>query len=359
MRVGIIGLGQSGKSSLFYSMTGQPPDPPSGRPHRRLGVAKIPEPRVELIAKLDGSKKTSYPEITFIDPEGFPADASKSLSGEMLGMAREADLLTLVVRAFGNPAVMHPRGTVDPHRDLDSSFADLIIQDLAVLEGRLKKIRKDYERGKKEFRRELEAAEKAVAALEDDKFLIQVPFNNVEKQDLAALELLTMKDGIVAWNVDEDAEFGSGGRGVEPNVKEICDKRGWGAGAASLAIETEIMEMEATDRPDFLKDLGIEKTIQERLLTAIYKRLGLITFFTGGPVEAAARPVPTGTSAYDAAGKVHRDIQKGFIRAEVMGFDDLNEHGSVEAVRKAGKYRLEKKEYTVQDGDIIHFRFNV
>lgn len=359
MRVGIIGLGQSGKSSLFYSMTGQPPEPPSGKPHRRLGMAKVPEPRVELVARLDGSRKISYPEITFIDPEGFPADQAKSLTAEMLGMVREADLLALVVRAFNDPAVMHPQGSVDPRRDLESCFGDLIIQDLAVLEGRLKRVKKEYERGKKELKRELEAEEKAVSELEENKFLIQVPFNSVEKEDLAGLELLTMKDGILVWNVDEDAPFGSGGKGVDPEVKEICDARKWGAGAASLAIETEIMEMDISDRKEFLDDLGIEKTIQERLLTAIYRRLGLITFFTGGPVEAAARPVPAGTSAYEAAGKVHRDIQKGFIRAEVMGFDDLKELGSVEAVRKAGKYRLERKEYTVQDGDIIHFRFNI
>jgi hypothetical protein len=359
MHVGIIGLGRSGKSSLFYSMTGQAPEPPSGRPHRRLGVARIPEPRVELIARLDGSKRTSYPEITFIDPEGFPADVGKSLSGEMLGMVREAQLLALVVRAFGSPSIMHPAGSVDGMRDIETCSADLIIQDLDVLETRLSRIRKEYERGKKELRRELEAVEKAVATLEDGQFLTQIELSDVEKQELEQFELLTLKQGIIVWNVDEDAEFGSGGRGVPDEVKAVCDERGWGVGAASLAIETEIMEMAPEDRKDFLDDLGIQKTIQERLLTALYKRLGLITFFTGGPVEAAARPIPAGTSAYDAAGKVHKDIQKGFIRAEVMGFDDLRELGSVEAVRKAGKYRLEKKEYIVQDGDIIHFRFNV
>ncbi len=359
MRVGIVGLGQSGKSSLFYSMTGQPLEPPSGKPRRRLGGARIPEPRVELIAEHDGSKKTSYPEITFIDPEGFPAEVGKGLGAEMLGMVREAELLALVVRSFTSPRVMHPLGKVNGLTDIDVCFGDLIIQDLGVLEGRLKKIRKEYERGRKELKRELVAVEKAIAYLEDGKFLTQVDLSDIDIQKLGPYELLTLKQGIIVWNVDESAKFGSGGRGVPKDIKAKCEEYGWGVGAASLAIETEIMEMDPADRKDFLDDLNITKTIQDRFLTAIYKRLGLITFFTGGPIEAAARPVPMGTTAYDAAGKVHRDIQKGFIRAEVMSFIDLKQYGTVDAVRKAGKYRLEKKEYIIQDGDIIHFRFNV
>jgi GTP-binding protein YchF len=359
MRVGIIGLGQSGKSSIFYSMTGQPLEPPSGKPRRRLGRATIPEPRVDLVAKLDNSKKTSYPEIVFIDPEGFPADVAKSLSAEMLGMVRNADLLALVIRAFPAPAVMHPSGSVDGARDIEICFGDLIIQDLAVLEVRHKKVLKEYERGKRDLKRELKAIEKSMALLGEGKFLRQGDLADIEKEQLESFELLTMKDGIIVWNVDEKAEFGSGGRGIPEDIKGICDEYGWGAGAASLAIETEIMEMDSGDRKEFLDDLGIEKTIQDRFLTAVYKRLGLITFFTGGPKEAAARPIPTGTTAFNAAGKVHNDIQRGFIRAEVMSFIDLVELGSVDAVRKAGKYRLEKKEYIVQDGDIIHFRFNI
>jgi GTP-binding protein YchF len=359
MRVGIIGLGQSGKSSLFYSLTGQPPEHPSGKARRRLGSARIPEPRVELIAEHDGSNKTTFPEITFVDPEGFAPEAGKSLGAELLGMVRDSDLLALVVRAFDAPAVMHPAGNVNGERDLEVCFGDLIIQDLAVLETRLTKIRKEYERGKKELKRELDAVEKAIGILEDGKFLNQAGLTSLEKELLSPFEMLTIKDGIVVWNVNEDAEFGSGGRGVPESIKAKCDERKWGVGAASLSIETEIMEMDPVDRKEFLDDLGIRKTVQDRFLVAVYKRLDLITFFTGGPVEAAARPVPTGTTAYEAAGKVHNDIQRGFIRAEVMSFADLESLGSVDAVRKAGKYRLEKKEYVVQDGDIIHFRFNV
>jgi GTP-binding protein YchF len=358
MRVGIIGLGQSGKSSLFYSMTGQPPDPPSGKPHRRLGCARVPEPRVDVVASHDGSKKKSYPEIAFVDPEGFPAEAGKSLGSEMLGMVRETELLALVIRAFTIPSVMHPAGSVDGTRDLEVCFGDLMIQDLAVLENRYARIKKEFDRGKKDLKREVDAVEKAISILEGSSFLNAGALADFEMQLLGPYELLTMKQGIVVWNVDEDAEFGSGGKGVPQNIKAMCDARDRGVGAASLSIETEIMEMDPCDRKGFLDDLCVQKTVQDRFLTAVYKRLGLITFFTGGKVEAAARPVPAGTTAYDAAGKVHKDIQKGFIRAEVMSFCDLEEFGSVDAVRKAGKYRLEKKEYVVQDGDIIHFRFN-
>ncbi len=359
MRVGIIGLGKSGKSSLFYALTGQPPEPPSGKPKRRLGSAKVPEPRVELIAKHDGSKRTTYPEIAFIDPEGFPPETGKGLGSEMLGMVRESELLALVIRAFRDPSIMHPSGSLNGMRDLGNCWGDMIIQDLAVLEGCLTRLRRDYGRGKKELKRELEAVENAVAVLEGGKFLINPVLSDADRGQLGSYELLTLKQGIVVWNVDEDAEFGSGGRGVPEELKGKCDERGWGVGAASLAIETEIMEMDESDRTDFLDDLGIEKTIQDRFLTAVYKRLGLITFFTGGTVEAAARSIPAGLSAYEAAGKVHNDIQKGFIRAEVMSFRDLQELGTVDAVRKAGRYRLERKEYIVQDGDIIHFRFGI
>jgi len=358
MRVGIIGLGLSGKSSLFYALTGQPREQASGKPHRRLGRAIIPEPRVELIAEKDQSKRTTYPEVAFIDPEGFPAEAGKSLGDEMMGMVRESDLLALVIRAFDNPCVMHPTGKFDGGRDLGTCFSDLIIQDLAVLEKVHYRTAREYERGKKTLKREYETLEKAIAILSDGKFLIQSSLASDELAILSAYEPLTSKQGIVVWNVNEDAEFGRGGVGVPEEIKSMCDERLWGVGAASLAIESEIMDIPPEDRQDFLNDLGVTETIRDRFLSAVYKRLGLITFFTGGSIEAAARQIRAGETAWDAAGKVHNDIQKGFIRAEVMSFDDLKDLGSVDAVRKAGRYRLEKKEYIVRDGDIIHFRFS-
>ncbi|MFH1675382.1 MAG: hypothetical protein ABIC40_00050, partial [bacterium] len=285
MHVGIIGLGKSGKSSLYYSLTGQMPEPPSGKAHRRLGVAYVPEPRVELIAKLDCSKKTSFPEITFIDPEGFPAETGKNLNSEMLGMVRESELIALVIRAFSNPAIMHPSGSIDGKRDLDVCFGDLIIQDLAVLEHRHRRIRKDFERGKKELKRELDAVERAMACLESGIFIRQSDLNDSEKEQLIPYELLTMKPAIVIWNVNDDAEFGRGGRGVSQEIKTICEERGCGIGSASLSIETEIMEMDPEDRKAFLEDLGVVETVRDRFLGAVYKRLGLITFFTGGPKE--------------------------------------------------------------------------
>jgi ribosome-binding ATPase len=311
-----------------------------------------------MVAKLDRSKKTTYPEVVFVDPEGFPADTAKGLGGEMLGMVRDADLLALVIRAFSNPRVMHPSGTVNPERDLETCFADMIVGDLSVFEKVEHRVAKEFERGKKELKREYDLLHKSIAALNDGKLLIELDLAPEEKILLEQYEPLSLKQGIVVWNVDEDAEYGRGGVGVPDNIKQKCDDRKWGAGAASLAIESDIMDIAPEDRDAFLSDLGLTETIQDRFLGAIYKRLGLITFFTGGPVEAAARQIPAGSSAWDAAGKVHNDIQKGFIRAEVMGFEDLQKHGSVDAVRKAGKYRLEKREYVVQDGDIIFFRFN-
>jgi ribosome-binding ATPase len=254
---------------------------------------------------------------------------------------------------------MHPMGNIDGRRDLETCFADLIIQDLATLEKHQTKTLKEYERGKKELKNEVDAVDKAIKGLSDNKLLIETNLNHEEKVLLEPYELLTLKQGIVVWNVDEGTEFGRGGVGVPEEIKRICESRKWGVGAASLKVELEIMDIDEADRPAFLEDLHVTETIRDRFLGAIYKRLGLITFFTGGQVEAAARQIPAGSSAWDAAGKVHNDIQKGFIRAEVISFEDLEKFGTVDAVRKAGKYRLEKREYVVQDGDIIHFRFNV
>ena len=359
MRIGIIGLVGSGKSSLFYALTGQPPEPPSGKPHRRLGQAVVPDERVELVARLDGSKKISNAVVTFMDPDGFNPDQGKSLSSEMLGMVRDADLLALVVRDFKNPTVMHPSGKVDAKRDLESCLSDLIIQDLAVAENKLMKARKEFERGKKELQKEVETLGKAIEILNEGKFLSSNEWAAQEKEILDSFEPLTFKQGLVLWNVDEDTRFGSDGTGVPPEVLAIVKSHEWDIGATSLAIESEIMEIEEKDRKAFLEDMGLKETIRDRFLRAVYEQLGLVTFYTGGPKEAAARAIPSGSTAWDAAGNVHTDIQKGFIRAEVMSFEDLKELGTVDVIRKAGKYRLEKKEYVVRDGDIIHFRFNV
>ncbi|HEX9746261.1 MAG TPA: DUF933 domain-containing protein [bacterium] len=359
MRVGIIGLVGCGKSLLFQALTGQPPDPPGGKVHRRLGRALVPDVRVEILAELDKSEKKTFAEIVFIDPDGFNPQSGKSLSSEMLGMVRNADLLTLVIHAFSDPSVMHPLGSVDGFRDVKANFGDLIIQDLAVLEGKLQRSLKEYERGKKELEKEVETLKKAIAFLEEDKFLAMTEWLDYERDLLAGLETLTLKKGLVLWNVGEGVEFGRGGKGVPQDVIEYVESYGWRVGATCLTIEAEIMELEDSERTAFTKEYGLAETIRDRFLTTVYTRLGLITFYTSGPKEAAARPVKNGSTAYDAAGKIHSDIQRGFIRAEVMSFDDFVDLESVDAVRKAGKYRLEKKEYIVQDGDIIVFRFNV
>jgi ribosome-binding ATPase len=357
MRVGIIGLGQSGKSSLFNTLTGQQPEPKSGKPHKRLGRALIPDQRVDLIARLENSVKLTYAEVAFVDPEGFPPDVGKTLSGEMLNMVRNDELLALVIRAFTDPSVMHPRGDINPLKDLESCFSDLAIADLQLLEGRIERVRREFERGRKEAEKELNALERATAALSEGKFLLQLDLNELEKSILESFELLTLKQGIVVWNVDESVDTGIHAKGAPIAAITMCREKGWGIGAASLPIEAEIAEMDPADRQAFLEDRGVTQTVRDRFLRAVYDRLGSITYFTGGPKEAAARAVPKGSTAYDAAGCIHTDIQKGFIRAEVMSFEDLKQFGTVEAVRKAGKYRLEKKEYPVQDGDIMIFRF--
>jgi len=359
MRVGIIGLGQSGKSSLFHTLTEQQPEPQSGKPHKRLGRALVPDERVEWIAKNENSVKKTYAEVNFLDPDGFPPESGKSLNAEFLGMVRGSELLALVIRAFTAPSVMHPLGTVDGVRDLKNCFADLLVQDLAVLEGRLDRSTKSFERGDKALKPEIDALKKAIAMLEDDQFLCKGAWTKPELEILDRFEPLTLKPGIVVWNVDEDASFGRGGVGVPDEVKEICAHRGWGVGAVRLSLESEVMEIDPGERREIGEELGLKETVRDRFLVAVYDRLGLISYYTAGPKEAAARAIKRGDTAWDAAGKIHTDIQRGFIRAEVMSFDDYKKYGSEDAVKKAGKYRVEKKEYVVQEGDILYFRFNV
>ena len=359
MKVGIIGLGQSGKSSLFHTLTEQILDPPSGKPHRRLGRALVPDEKVETIARMENSKKKTYAEVNFLDPDGFAPDSLKSLTSELLGMVRGSELLALVIRAFSDPSIMHPLGSVNGIRDLKNCFGDLIIQDLSVFESRHERSVKSYERGDKSLKTEIDTLEKAIGVLGEDKNLAQAEWSKQEHEFLAVFEPLTLKSGIVVWNVDEDADFGRGGVGVPAEAKELCEKKGWGIGAVRLSLESEVMEIEGEERMVFSMELGLKETVRERFLNAVYTRMGLLSFYTAGPKEAAARAIRRGDTAWDAAGKIHSDIQRGFIRAEVMSFDDYVKYGSEEGVKKAGRYRVEKKEYVVQEGDIFYFRFNV
>ena len=359
MKVGIIGLGKSGKSSLFYNLTEQAPGPPSGKPHRRPGRALVPDEKVEYIARNENSLKKTYAEITFLDPDGFPPDSLKSLNSELLGMVRDCDLLTPVIRVFSDPSVMHPLGSVDSHRDLKICFSDLIIQDLAVFEGRFERSKKAFDRGDKTIKPEIDTVEKAMNTLSEDKFLREIEWSKPETEILSQFEPLTLKGGIIVLNVDEDAKFGRGGVGVPEEIKNLCNEKGWGVGASRLSLESEVMEIDREERGEFGRELGVQVTVRDRFLTAVYDRLGLLSFYTAGPKEAAARAIRRGETAWDAAGKIHSDIQRGFIRAEVMSFEDYKKFGSEEGVKKAGKYRVEKKEYVIQEGDIVYFRFNV
>jgi GTP-binding protein YchF len=359
MKVGIIGLGQSGKSSLFHTLTEQAPEPPSGKPHRRMGRALVPDEKVEYIARNENSLKKTYAEVTFVDPDGFSPDSTKSLIAELLGMVRGSDLLALVIRAFSAPSVMHPLGSVDGLRDLKNCFSDLVIQDLAVFEGRYERSIKAYERGEKALKPELDTIEKIMSILNKGQFLLKEEWSKQELAIINNFEPLTAKNGVVVWNVDENAAFGRGGVGVPQDVKNISAEQGWGVGSVRLSLESEVMEIDRDERVEFGQELGLYETARDRFLTAVYDRLGLLSFYTAGPKEAAARAIRRGDTAWDAAGKIHSDIQRGFIRAEVMSFEDYKKYGSEEGVKKAGRYRIEKKEYVVQEGDIVYFRFNV
>jgi GTP-binding protein YchF len=348
MKVGIAGFPRSGKTTIFNALSGQQADVGGFTDKVHLGSIKVPDARIDWLSEQFKPRKTTYAEMVFVD---FPPPADGGSSGALdqgtLTQMREADALVQVVRGFLDPIVEEPP---DPVRDVNNFKGELVLADLAIVEKRLERLKK--EKGK----------EREVALLQRCKELLdaETPLRHMElaTEEVAALSgfgFISRLPMMVVLNVGE-ADLGAG---MPAALQQVLQSEKIEGLVLSGKIEAEISALEAADRQAFLEDLGLKETARDRFIRAAYQLLDQVSFLTAGEDEVRAWTIKRGTSAVKAAGKIHSDIERGFIRAEITAFDDFKQYGSEAKCREVGKLRLEGKEYVVQDGDIAHFRFNV
>ncbi len=346
MKIGLVGFAGSGKTTVFNTMTGL--DVPVGYGGEvRLGTVRVPDERIDRLTGIFSPKKTTYAEMSFCDVPGEHGADKKGLSPRGLQQIRDQEALCLVLRDFDNPAV---EGEADPLGDLEAFHAECVFADLEVVDKRLQRARKEQASPA-----EITAFETALSALEADRPLRSVPDAELERSFLRGFGLLTDRPLLVAVNVDEE-------RAAEPLAPELAGRIAKldAAGLTlSASVEADISAMEPTEQAEFLRDLGLESSALDRFIRAAYGLLDLISFFTVGPDEVRAWTIRRGTKARRAAGKIHSDLERGFIRAEVIPYEVFMEHGSEAAVKAAGKLQVEGQDYVVGDGDILHVRFNV
>ncbi|MCU0303295.1 MAG: YchF family ATPase [Thermoanaerobaculales bacterium] len=357
MEVGIMGLAASGKTSLFGLLTGQDPALAASRRDTQVGVAKVPDPRLDALAAMFRPKKTTPATIRFADIPGIP-DEHRGEPGFNLPELRTADAVVVVLRAFSSDAVAHPRGSVDPLRDLEHIEEEFILQDQMVVERRLERLARDLQKRRDpELERERDLLVQCLAVLEDGRPLRGETFDRPAEKKLRGFTFLSLKPMLVAVNVGE-SEIAEDPF-VDPGWAAWTSRPGLAFTRFCATLESELAELDGDDARAFMDDLGIADRALERIIGESYRLLGLISFFTVGEDECRAWSILAGTEAIDAAGVIHSDIQRGFIRAEVVPYDELLEVGSLAGCRQRGTLRLEGKTYTVADGEVVHFRFNV
>lgn len=350
MRVGIVGFPRSGKTTIFNALSGQEARTGSfGEPGAvHLGTIKVPDPRVDVLARRFQPRKVTYAEIVFVDfPSAAGPSSSRALNPSLIAQMRELDALVQVVRGFVDPL---SGAEPSPVTDLEEFKSELLLNDLIVVERRLERLRK--EKGKERERALLEHLKEALDA---EQPLRSMQWSPEESTTLAGFGFLSRKPLMVVWNVHDTQVR-------DPLPQEIASwlqREGVPGIVLAGRLEMEISQLPPEDRPAFLADLGLQSSATERFLRMAYELLDLISFLTVGEEEVRAWTVRRGTTAVKAAGKVHSDMERGFIRAEVVAFDDFTHYGSEAKAREAGKWRLEGKDYVVRDGDIIHFRFHV
>ncbi len=365
MKLGIVGLPNVGKSTLFNSLTkagAESANYPFCTIDPNVGVVAVPDQRLKLLADLYHSAKVTPAVIEFVDIAGLVKGASKGegLGNQFLANIREVDAIVHVVRCFEDTNVIHVDGSVDPVRDIETINLELIFSDLEILERRIAKTSRGA-RNDKALAKELELLNSLKAYLEDGKLAITYQTEDEEEQALLdSFNLLTAKPVIFAANVCEDdlADDGASNSYVQA-VREYAKETGSGVFVICAKIEEEISELEEDEKAMFLEDLGLKESGLEKLIAASYDLLGLMSFLTAGETETRAWTIRKGTKAPQAAGKIHSDFERGFIRAEVVNYQNLLDCGSLSAAREKGLVGLEGKDYVVQDGDVILFRFNV
>ncbi|MFZ5945536.1 MAG: redox-regulated ATPase YchF [Bacillota bacterium] len=355
MKIGLIGLAGVGKTTIFNLLTNTKALTGSyGLKDANIGMARVPDKRMDFLINLFKPRKTSYAQIEFIDIAGMVPEGG---SRKFLDAVRDCDAIVHVLRAFENPDVPHTNDSINPVKDLETLDMELLFADLELLDKRIERV-KTSKKIKKEQQDELILLERLYKHLEEGGDIRQVELSEEEEKQLRAYSFLTEKPKLVVINVDE-AQFKKGSYPSEESLQGLCLQKDMPLIDICGQIEGEISELGEEDKSLFMEDLGIQETGIERLARAVYERLGLVSFFTVGEDEVKAWTINKGTPAKKAAGKIHSDIERGFIRAEVVKYNDLRELNSMAKVKEQGLFRLEGKEYIVEDGDIINFRFNV
>ena len=363
LTAGIVGLPNVGKSTLFNAITkagAEMANYPFGTIDPNVGMVEVPDKRLDRIQELIPAKKIVPTTFEFTDIAGIVKGASKGegLGNKFLENIRQTDAIVHVVRAFDDDDITSVSGKVDPIEDIDTINLELVMADLDAVNKRLAKVQRAAKGRDKDALAELAVLNKIKPALEDGKSVRSLDFSDDEKKIVKGLFLLTSKPVLYVANIAEDDMADPDANKYMDQIKEHVKDDGEVIGVAAAA-EEQIAEMDDADKADFLEMEGVTEPGLNRLIRAAYKLLGLETFFTAGGPETRAWTYRKGTKAPQAAGIIHSDFERGFIRAEVMSFEDLDQLGSEAAVKEAGKLRLEGKDYVMQDGDIVEFRFNV
>ena len=350
MKVGLTGFSRAGKTTLYNALTGLSAAVGGfeTRHEAAMAVVKVPDPRVDALSEIVHPKDKKYAEVTFLD---FPPSQERkaALENQSVVQLREVDAMAQVVRAFDDPLADEPAA---PVRDLNAFQAELILADLAVIEKRMERIRKE---ASKDRGREMDLLARCQSTLEEERPLRGLEFLPEERTLLSGFAFLSEKPLLVVYNSNEaalqeplPADVSEYAQAENLTVVPVCGK-----------LEMEIAQLDADERVEFLSELGLPETARDRFIRHAYAHLRLMSFFTAGPMEVRAWTITRETAAVNAAGKIHSDIERGFIRAEVISYDDYIEHRGETGCRSAGRLRLEGKDYRVQDGDVMHIRFNV
>ena len=365
LRAGIVGLPNVGKSTLFNALTAQSSALAANYPFATIepnvGVVSVPDERLEPLARLVKTEKIVPATVEFLDIAGLVRGASKGegLGNQFLANIRETDTVVQVVRCFEDENIVHVEGAVDPLRDIETIQIELALSDLATVERRREKAQKNLKSGDKIARQELDVLNKIQPALEQGRSVRTVALTDDEKAVARNFFLLTTKPTIYAANVEESALADLENNSMVSAVREVAAKEAAECVVICAQLEADLVALPPEERVDYLKSLNVETSGVDQLIKSAYHLLGLMSFLTAGEKEVRAWTISQGTRAQTAAGTIHSDIERGFIRAEIVSYNELISAGSYATAREKGLLRLEGKDYIMQEGDVVHFRFNV